>query len=123
MTQYFGRRPDKVTLGQNNWLFLSETIPDYLGYAETSKEDLERWRLVLEGRHAWLAERGICYIFVLPPDKKIIYSEYLPRRFLVAKGETRCEKLLAYMQENSDVPIYILPCLKRKASAGLFLYR
>jgi alginate O-acetyltransferase complex protein AlgJ len=85
--------------------FLSKTITDYLGYVETSKEDLERWRLVLEGRHAWLAERGICYLFVLPPDKKTIYSEYLPEKVAVSKGVTRGEKLLAYIQENSHVPI------------------
>ena len=105
LKRYFGRKPDTVTLGQNNWLFLSETVTDYLGYRETSKEELERWRLVLEGRYAWLAERGICYLFVLSPDKKTIYSEFLPERVSPAKGETRGEKFLGYMQENSDVPI------------------
>ncbi len=101
----FGRKPRSVTRGENNWLFLSSTIPDYLGYAETSKEDLERWRRVIEGRHAWLAEKGIFYIFVVPPNKHTIYSEYLPKEIALPSGETRLEKLLAYMKENSDVPI------------------
>ena len=105
MQQYLGRKPQKVLLGGEKWLFLNEDISDYLGYGDTTKEDLERWRLVLEGRHAWLAEKGICYIFVVAPNKEIIYSEYLPKEIGMSKGETRLEKLIKYMKENSDVQI------------------
>ncbi|GAG55104.1 unnamed protein product [marine sediment metagenome] len=90
---------------ENRWLWLKETLLDYLGHRETSKDDLERWRLVLEGRRAWLAERGICYLFVVPPNKATIYSEYLPNQIRMYKRETRLEKLLVYMKENSTVLI------------------
>lgn len=105
MIKYFGHKPKRVTLGKNDWLFFSRSIPDYLGYYETKKEDLERWRLVLEGRRAWLKERGIQYLFVIPPNKQTICSEYLPREIYLNKGATRLEQFLAYMKENSDVPI------------------
>ena len=105
LKRYFGRKSTKVTLGEGKWLFSSKIIPDYLGYASTRKEDLERWRLVLEGKRAWLAEKGICYIFVVPPNKAIIYSEYLPEKIALRKGQTRLESLLAYMKDNSDVPV------------------
>jgi len=68
-----GQKSRKVIIGENGWLFLKKTIHDYLGHREIPKEDLERWRLVLEGRRAWLKERGICYQFVVPPNKATIY--------------------------------------------------
>ena len=101
-----GHESKKVlTVEGNRWLFLKKTILDYLGHMETSTEDLERWRRVLEGRCAWLMERGICYLFVVPPNKATIYSEYLPKQIRMVKEETRLEKFIAYMKENSFVPI------------------
>jgi len=122
LNRYFGGKSSKVTLGKRKWLFSSKTIPDYLGYARTRKEDLERWRLILEGKRAWLAEKGICYIFVVPRNKATIYSEYLPEEIALGKGETLLQSLLAYMKDKSDVPILDLTpaLLKEKKQRQIY---
>ncbi|HEX5704358.1 MAG TPA: hypothetical protein VFX97_14235 [Pyrinomonadaceae bacterium] len=95
-----------VIVGKDGWLFYAgeytahgqPTVPAY------TKEQLDRWRQLLEGRRDWLARRGIRYLFVVCPNKESVYPEYLPSTFR-RKNETRLDQLLAYLRKNSDLKI------------------
>ena len=65
---------DKVTIGQEGWLYLSETVTQ-----ETPEDPAfyDRHYQMWRSRQDWLASQGIPYLFVLVPDKKSIYPEYL----------------------------------------------
>jgi alginate O-acetyltransferase complex protein AlgJ len=100
----------KVISGQNHWLFTSDLqmVEHYLGMAKFTPQQLKLWQVLLEKRRDWLAQRGIKYLFVIPPDKQTIYPEELPAWLVNATPTNRMTKLdqfLKYMRENSTVEI------------------
>lgn len=99
---------DHVVIGKRNWLFytIEPVGGDYPTARPFTPEELERWRRLLEARRAWLADRGIAYLFVVAPDKQTVYPEKLPpsvrRR---RQGPSRLDQLVDYLNAHSDFPI------------------
>lgn len=93
----------RVVLGKDGWLFLADerTIDDCCGLVPFTDEELRAWRNVLEARDAWFAERGITYLLVIAPDKHSVYGEYLPESTRQARGRTRLDQLVGYLERNS----------------------
>jgi len=99
-----------VITGRNGWLFTSDLqmVEHYLGMTKFTPAQLKSWQTLLEKRRDWLAQRGIQYLFVIPPDKQTIYPEELPAWLAAtvpAGCETKLDQFLKYMQVNSTVPI------------------
>ena len=96
----------QVIVGKNGWLFFSGEYSDrgkHLVPAFT-QEQLERWKLLLEGRRDWLTRRGIRYLFTIFPRKEVIYPEYLPDTFK-PEEQSRFDQLMAYLKNHSDLEI------------------
>ena len=94
--------------GKDGWLYYSDgrMIDDIRGTRPFSDTELERWRALLTGRRDWLRQRGIRYLFVVPPDKHEIYPEHLPDWLHSREGTPRrLDQFLAHMRAHSDVPI------------------
>lgn len=109
----------RVIRGRDDWLFEDrpDVILDFLGRTDTTVDDLEAWRAAVEDRHAWLAERGIDYVFGLAPNKPSVYPEMLPEDLAAAARPTRREMFLDYMAEHSAVPVLDLrPAIFAKKS-------
>ena len=97
-----------VLVGKEGWLYFSDgrTVDDISGSRPFSASDLEEWLSLLTGRRDWLKERGIRYLFVVPPDKQTIYPEHLPDWLIArARSPRRIDQLLAHIRAHSDVPI------------------
>ena len=106
--QWFQESPlPDVMQGQDGWYFFagSNMIENVTGHTQFDDATLRDWRDLLESRRAWLAERGIAYLFVIPPDKHTVYPEYLPSWIKPAKSPTKLSQFLTYMKANSTVPI------------------
>jgi hypothetical protein len=86
-----------------------DNITDYMGLIPFSEEELEAWLVCLEERYYWLREQGIDYLFALAPTKALVYPENLPDPIYKMKSKVnqpnRYEQLLAYLKENSVVPV------------------
>jgi len=97
----------KVILGADGWLFYTgdRVMEDFLSTNRFSVEQLEARRKLLEGKRDWLAKQGIRYLFVIPPNKQSIYSEFMPEAYQRLQGQSRLDQFVAYMQANSDVDI------------------
>ena len=97
----------KVIIGGDGWLFLAgdRVLEDFLSMNLFSIEQLEARRKLLEGKRNWLAKKGIRYLFVVPPNKQSIYSEFMPKAYRRLKGQSRLDQFVAYMQKHSDVDI------------------
>jgi hypothetical protein len=118
----------KVVPGRDGWLFTGELqmIEHYLGLAKFTPAQLKSWQTLLEKRRDWLAQRGIKYLFVIPPDKQTVYPEFLPawlQDAAPAHRETKLDQFLTYMQAHSTVAILDLrpPLLAAKAIAPTYL--
>jgi hypothetical protein len=107
-TLFRDSRIANVLVGKEGWLFFSDgrTVDDISGMRPFSEADLDEWLTLLTGRRDWLRQRGIRYLFVIPPDKQSIYPEYLPAWLIArARSPRRIDQLLAHVRAHSDVPI------------------
>lgn len=103
-------------IGKQGWLFLGDgnIVADYRATHPFTSEELERWRIVLEGKRNWLAAQGIRYLFVVAPDKHSIYPEFMPDHINRVGKETCLDQLVAYLKAHSDVDILDLrPALRQ----------
>ena len=83
-----------VMVGRDRWLFFTGNgeLRDTLHADPLSADAVRTWKAGIEARRRWLAARGIKYVFVLAPDKRSIYPEYLPG-LRPGPGPTRREQL------------------------------
>jgi len=98
---------EKVVLGKEGWLFLTDDglINDFRGFSHPNHIQLETIRIHLKNKNAWLKNHSINYLFVLPPNKQTIYPEFMPDRLNRVSSLTRCDILMKYLSDKSDVPI------------------
>jgi len=113
-----------VVMGRDGWLFYTgeKLLEDFCGQVPYTDEKMEEFRRMVEAKRDWLAVRGIPYIFVIPPNKQTIYPEHMPENFLQARGRTRLDQLMTYMQAHSDVTIIDLrqPLIEAKSQDPLY---
>ncbi len=96
---------DTVIAGRNGWLFYADDggIDDILQSDPFTASQLEAWRLMLERTRNWLAARGVRYLFVIAPDKQMIYPEHLPATLHRMQSSYRADQLIAYLRTHSDL--------------------
>jgi alginate O-acetyltransferase complex protein AlgJ len=68
---------ERVILGDENWLFLSEEVHQQKPLREKHIEEI---RKALSNRASWYHKKNITYLFVAVPDKATLYSEHLPSK-------------------------------------------
>ena len=98
---------DTVIAGKGDWLFYADDggIQDYVQAEPFSEAELRQWQLTLERIRYWLASRGTRFLFVLAPDKQMIYPELMPASLHRLHDSYRADQFLAYMQAHSTVEI------------------
>jgi len=104
----FKTSPTKdVVIGKDGWLFFSGdgALENHLGLKRFTDAELRQWKDYLERRQAWLAKRGIQYVFLFTPDKQTIYPEFLPDRLAKLRDGTALDQLMAYLRQNCSVPV------------------
>jgi hypothetical protein len=110
-----------VMIGLDGWLFYSDdqTVEDIRATALFKPGQLQAWKLLLQRRRDWLAQRGIRYLFVVAPDKHSIYPEKLPTWIKQVGPLTKLDQFMAYMKANSTVPtVDLRPALVRAKGNG-----
>jgi hypothetical protein len=104
----FGKSPtDTLVVGKQGWLYFGDpnAIAQYRGVAPLSEAQLARWRQVLIERRDWLASRGIAFLFVLVPDKHLMYPEYMPDRLPRVSEIHPLDQLARYLHETTDLEV------------------
>ncbi len=106
---------EDVILGRSDWLFYSgnDSVSYYKGTNIIGKEQLEGYASIVNHLQKLCDERGIRLQLMIVPNKEQIYSEYMPS-YAVATPKKRTERLVEYLQENSDCSI-IYPIEELKA--------
>ncbi len=120
-----GSPPSSTVIpGKNGWLYyaLDGAIEDYTQTEPFSESQLEVWRQMIDRADRWLAARGIKYLFVIAPDKPMIYPEFTPDTVVRLRSDFRMDQLIAYMKSRSPVQILDLrqPLLDAKSSELLY---
>ena len=96
-----------VIFGDDGWLFQAgrEQVADIRNNWPFSDGELAEWAQHLSAKHDALRERGIEYLFVVAPNKHLIYPEKLPASMNRVRNESRVEQLVNYLNAHTDVPI------------------
>lgn len=122
---------DAVFVGRDTWLFygayesekVAGTLADVRGRRPFGAGALERWRKALQHRHRWLAERGIAYLFVVPPDKHSVYPEQLPWWLAPARVPSRTDQLVRHLAATApELHVLDLRPAMLAAKSGYPLY-
>lgn len=113
-----------VLLGKENWLYLNrwDSIEDYMGLKALSRIQMELWKNHFQKKRNWLAKQGIQYLFVIVPDKQMIYPEHLPYYISKVKKKTRLDCLLEYFNGEFDSNILDLRSSFLEAKKNDLLY-
>jgi hypothetical protein len=98
---------DTVIAGRHGWLFYADDggIQDYVQAEPLTEKELEEWRLTLDRTRDWLAARHIRYLFVVAPDKQMIYPEHMPATLHRMRPDYHVDQLLAHLHGRSDVEV------------------
>jgi hypothetical protein len=126
LTDAMLRSPDRVMIGRDDWLYLRKgvvrgdirTVPllrDWCGRSTFTERQLEGWASTIADNHAWLEERGIDYLFVVPPNKITVIPDHLPRRVSCRHGTTRLEQLKDALLQRSGITLVDLRGVLRQA--------
>lgn len=95
-----------VVIGKEGWLFHGGPhIPDIRNAAPFGPGELGVWAKVQDAKYHWLKERGVRYLFVITPNKHLIYPEHLPGEIDIFKRESRREQLVSYMKETTPASV------------------
>lgn len=94
---------DTVIAGRQGWLFYAADggIDDWTQVDPFTPDQLEVWRETLVRRRAFLARRAIPFLFVIAPDKQMIYPEYMPASLRRMRDDYRADQLIAYMRQTT----------------------
>jgi len=119
-----GVSPSKAVIkGRDGWLFYADdgAMADYAEAPPFTGAELEQWRRTLQDTSDWLGNQGIAYVFVIAPDKHVIYQEYMPDT-IQRTAVSRIDQLVSYLREHSTVRVVDLrpPLLAAKARERLY---
>ena len=116
---------DTVLAGKDGWLFYADDggLRDWTQEEPFRVSELADWRKTLVGRRAFLTKRGIPFLFVIAPDKQMVYPENMPDSLHRLRDDFRADQLIAYMHETTpDFEILDLRNALRAAKASELLY-
>lgn len=109
----FKDSPNKnVIMGDNGWLFYNRendgnTIPQYLGTARYTDEQLKQISKNLVETEKYLQDRGCEFVLFIAPNKERIYVENMPEKYrnMRVSGECCTEQLIEYLKKNTDIRV------------------
>lgn len=121
----FGVSPlPTVWRGRDGWWYLAAdgAVEDTLNQSPLSAAELDEWCATLQRTYDWLTARGVAYVFVVAPDKAIVYPEHLPAGLHPRPGPTRTDQVVTSLRARTTVPVVDLrpDLLAAKDGAPLF---
>jgi alginate O-acetyltransferase complex protein AlgJ len=124
----FGASPlSKVLIGKSGWLYFRGEDARalerwYRGTEEVPDATINALRDELLRRQAFLASRGIPYIFVIVPEKYSVYPEFLPDWATRITSRTPLDRLVTELARNPQLDFLDLRDPLRAAKGGDRLY-
>ena len=101
---------DSVIIGKDGWLFYNpvgddgDPLGEFTGTNDFSVEEEQEMLRFLESVQDMCDSNGAQFYLIICPDKYSIYgADYLPDCYASQAGETRTDRLVDYIRQNSDI--------------------
>ena len=91
-----------VIQGEHGWFFYGEdkSVEDYANVEPMTDIALANWRAAIVRAHDWLRARGIAYVFIIAPDKHVIYGDEMPATLTRVGELSRADQLFTALQDT-----------------------
>lgn len=94
---------DSVTVGNNDWLYYSSTLDDYLGRDTLSERQIRGVVHNMELTQEYVKGQGASFLFTVAPNKNTLYPENMPYYYSLPASDTHNRDLLRAQISNSRV--------------------
>ncbi|MDI9319366.1 MAG: hypothetical protein QM530_02725 [Phycisphaerales bacterium] len=120
--------PEDVIMGKEGWFFDTEPgdINDVRKMSPVSVDEIVQIHENLATKCRWLHERGIKFYVLVPPNKHMIYTEFLPKGYFVTKdiGVNRADFNTEHLKKHSNINfIYPIDALKQAKNRHEVYYK
>jgi alginate O-acetyltransferase complex protein AlgJ len=102
----FGQSPSASVLkGADGWFFYADdkSVEDYISDDPLTADALANWRSALVRARRWLTSRHVAYVFLLAPDKHVIYPEEMPSTILRIGQMSRMDQFYGSLMDTGFV--------------------
>ncbi|MFH1381934.1 MAG: hypothetical protein ABIH70_03475 [Chloroflexota bacterium] len=90
----------EVILGKDNWLFFGDPINELMRNGGLNDNEIDRMVKELVGISDSLEQRGIAFLFLLVPDKYLIYPEFMPDVYREADVPSSYDRLSEALSQS-----------------------
>lgn len=106
----------KVLKGLNNWYFYigEKMLEDFTGKHLMSDDALNRWITSYKEKRQWLEKKGIRYLFIVPPNKISVYSEFVGNHLSTTQGVRRLNQIQNQLSDSESSSLLDLTPVLRK---------
>ncbi|MDL2294561.1 hypothetical protein LJC60_08025 [Ruminococcaceae bacterium OttesenSCG-928-D13] len=107
----FGTVESTVVLpGREGWMFYRNTedsasLDDYQGLNLYSDAEMSEIAANLVALQENLASQGTDLVLLLAPNKELVYRRYMPKDIPMVNPESRADRLVAYLGQNTDLKV------------------
>ena len=109
----FGVSPSaSVIKGRNGWFFYADdsAVEDYVSEHPLTPEALANWRHALVRAERWLRARNIAYLFLIAPDKHVLYPDEMPSTVVRIGEKSRTDQFYGNLWDT-NVLVDVRPAL------------
>ncbi len=89
----------QVIVGDDGWLYFSETLPDYQGTNDLSDTALQQLQTIVFLIEETVRAAGADFVFTVAPNKNTIYPAYMPKRYPKAENTSNLERLTDLLKD------------------------
>jgi hypothetical protein len=103
-----------VVKGRDGWFFYAddEGMTDYVDEQPLTPEAIANWRAAVVDARDWLRARGVAYVFVVAPDKHVIYPEEVPASIARIGSVSRMDQLFKALDDAGIATVDSRPALE-----------
>lgn len=96
---------NQVVAGRDGWLFYTgdREIEDCRNIIRLNDDQLHNWARLFILKRDWLAQQGIRYLLVLPPNKCTVYPEQMPAGYDRVREESWLNDFTVYLRKYTDL--------------------
>jgi alginate O-acetyltransferase complex protein AlgJ len=92
-----------VVKGDDGWFFYADdnALDDDANIEAMTPEALANWRAATVRARDWLLARGVAYVFIVAPDKHVIYEQAMPSTLARIGDVSRTDQLYTTLQDTA----------------------
>jgi alginate O-acetyltransferase complex protein AlgJ len=91
-----------VVKGKDGWFYYADdnALDDYANIEPLTPKALANWRAAVLRARDWLRGRGVAYVFLIAPDKHVIYDDKMPSALKRIHEVSRTDQLYTTLQDT-----------------------